>query len=227
MTYFDARALPKAQKEYVCWLDVMGMEAQMKRSIQVAANFVFKLHVAALEAQSANVSLYPVMDGFYACAKSRAEMEAFLCPVLDALCKLFMEQDVPAFRFIIRGAVAYGDVYHGRDVGDSGAKRLTENPHYRASIMLGPSVVDAHRTEGEAPPFGIAVHTSARASPVTGEAPYNTEWWRWWPPQFDREAFMGRLERHYDWCRQHGELIGYAPARIAVHEALATRYFLH
>lgn len=195
--------------------------------MSVSANFVFKLHVAALEAQGTSVKLYPVMDGFYACTKSRAELEQFLCPVFEVLSTLFMKQDNPMFRFIVRGAIAYGDVCHGRDIGDVGSKKLAAKPEYRAAIMLGSPVVDAYRTEAMAPPFGIAVHTSARVSPETGEAPYNMEWWPWWRQEFDREAFMRRLELHYNWCRQFSGKIGYAPSRIAVHEALATRYFLH
>jgi hypothetical protein len=227
MTYFDARHLPAPQKEYVCWIDVMGMEAQMKKSIYVSANFVFKLHIAAIEAAGANVSLYPIMDGVYACARTRADMDGFLSRVFEALTDLFVREDTPGFRFIVRGAIAYGDVYHGRDIGDDASRRLAEHRNYRAAIMLGPPVVDANRSESDAPPFGIAVHSSARMKPATGEAPYPGEWWQWWREGFDRARLMKHLEAHYQWCRRESESIGYAPSRIVVHEALATRYLLH
>jgi hypothetical protein len=161
MTYFDARELPKPRREYVCWLDVMGMEAQMKYSAAVSANFVFKLHVAALEAPGERMRLYPIMDGLYGCSPSRAVMDAFMSSVLSSLVETFRAQSVPHFRFVVRGAVAYGDVYHGAEVGNAASKTLSANPAYRAAIMLGPPVVDANRTEPEAPPFGIAA-TSPR-----------------------------------------------------------------
>jgi hypothetical protein len=227
MTYFDARGLPAARAQYVCWVDVMGMEAQMKRSIQVSANFVFKLHVAALAAATDKVMLYPIMDGLYACADTRADIEQFLTEVFRALVDLFSREKAPAFRFIARGAIAYGDVYHGREISNDASARLADRPEYRASIMLGPPIVDANRAEEDAPPFGIAIHPSARLTPKSGEHPYNRDWWPWWEDGFDGAGFMKRLEAHYEWCRNNSTRIGYLPSRIVVHEALATRYFLH
>jgi len=228
MTYFDARGLPAPRAQYVCWVDVMGMETQMKRSIKVSANFVFKLHVAALdEAATSNVMLYPIMDGFYACSETRADMERFLSGVFNTLAGIFSRERVADFRFIVRGAIAYGDVYHGREIRDDASKRLAEKPDYRASIMLGPPIVDANRAEQDAPPFGIAIHASARVQPKSGEHAYNRDWWPWWQEGFDYADFMKKLEAHYEWCRNHSERIGYSLSRIVVHEALATRYFLH
>ena len=45
--YFNAQGLT-ADNCYVAWLDVMGSRTAMVRSIATAANFIFKLHVAAL-----------------------------------------------------------------------------------------------------------------------------------------------------------------------------------
>ena len=50
----------------------MGIQSAMGRSLDVAANFIFKLHIAVLESldalpdhQRRNIYLYPVMDGVY------------------------------------------------------------------------------------------------------------------------------------------------------------------
>jgi hypothetical protein len=44
----------------------MGIQGALRRSIKIAANFVYKLHDAALQARIAPLRLYPIMDGFYA-----------------------------------------------------------------------------------------------------------------------------------------------------------------
>jgi len=61
-----AQHLPAAPTPaYVAWLDVIGAKGAMLRSLPVAANFVFMLHVTALEdyANFPVLRLYPVMDG--------------------------------------------------------------------------------------------------------------------------------------------------------------------
>lgn len=67
--------------EYVCWIDVMGSRSIMLRSASIAANFVMKLHVAALHAKEAvaypDLELYPMIDGVYACAPAQGPMLAY------------------------------------------------------------------------------------------------------------------------------------------------------
>lgn len=223
MTYFDARELPEPTKEYVSWVDVMGIQSHMARSISVSANFVFKLHVAALDALRDGVSIYPIMDGFYATSATKSGIEEFLSEVFSSLAKVFSEEGKPHFQFIVRGAIAFGHVYHGRNIGDKASKRLAENPNYRAAVLLGEPVVHAYQSERGAPPFGIAIHHSARDSAPPGETTFQEEWWKWFAGEFDVGSIRASLETHYAWCRKRSAT--YDPARIAIHEALATKYF--
>jgi hypothetical protein len=50
---FHAGELPVSRSQYVGWIDAMGIQSAMGRSIDVAANFVFKLHIAVLESNHA------------------------------------------------------------------------------------------------------------------------------------------------------------------------------
>src|SRR6202790_5750681 len=75
---FNADDLPEMRSEYVAWVDVMGTQVSMSRSISATANFIFKLHIAALKAQIAGMRIYPVMDGFYASTPEKNKMLAFL-----------------------------------------------------------------------------------------------------------------------------------------------------
>jgi hypothetical protein len=224
MSYFDARALPNPTNEFVAWIDVMGIQSHMEHSINVTANCVFKLHVAALDAHWSNITLYPVMDGFYATAKSKNEIKIFLRTVFKDISDRFIQdEETQHFRFIIRGAIAYGEIYHGRDVDDSGADRLAENRDYRASIFLGKPVVNAHQMERHAPPFGIAIHESARDNGLDEDEPFLSEWWEWLDVETDKNALFEALMTYYDWCRINRK--EYDRGRIIVHEALASKYF--
>jgi hypothetical protein len=54
MPFFDSSGLPQIPPtEYVVWVDVMGTQSRMSRSLKQTANFIFKLHVAAISAPKA------------------------------------------------------------------------------------------------------------------------------------------------------------------------------
>lgn len=224
MTYFDARELPEPVTEYVAWVDVMGIRNHMAKSISVSANFVFKLHVAVLDAATEGVLIYPVMDGFYASTRVRSSLERFLCKVFTSLAHVFMNESKLHFRFIVRGAVAVGKTYHGRHVGDKASKRLAEHPNYRASILLGTPVVDANQTEPSAPPFGIAIHQSALDFAPEGEERFEEQQWKWFPPDFDKQLLERCLLEYFDWCRSKTEDRSYPVEKINQHQKLTLEY---
>jgi hypothetical protein len=224
MTYFDARALPLPVTEYVAWVDVMGIRTQMAKSISVSANFVFKLHVAVLDATTDGVLIYPIMDGFYASSPVRKRLEVFLSKVFTSLTDVFMAEQKPHFRFIVRGAIAVGETYHGRHIGDKASKRLAEHPNYRASILLGTPIVDANQTETSAPPFGIAIHQSARDFAPEGETKFAEQQWKWFPDGFDTESLRKSLLEHFAWCRSKSKDLDYPIEKIEKHKNLANQY---
>lgn len=197
----------------------------MHRSINIAANFMFKLHVAALDSPLKEINLYPVMDGFYATAKSRQILEGFLRSVLKQCATTFAAEKNMGFRFVVRGAIAFGHVYHGSEVADAGSKRLTENPNYRASLVLGPPIVDANRSEKDAPPFGIAIHQSAKSNAPAGSVAYVEEWWPWFDETFDKAGFCAQLRSYYAWCQKESGSLKYEVQRILFHEYLSLKYF--
>ncbi len=79
----------------------MGIQSAMARSIMITANFVFKLHLAALEAPREGVSLYPVMDGLYASADRPETLERFLRNVFSGVALLFAFEEIGYYRFIL------------------------------------------------------------------------------------------------------------------------------
>ena len=153
--YFDALNLGEPSSEYVAWIDVMGMQGILARSVKIAANFSYKLHIAALESPNAEIKLYPIMDGLYACSPSRDALIAFIRSVLRVLTAKFVDETKHGYRFLVRCGVAHGEVYHGCDLNRAASFTLADNPGYRDKLMIGEPIVSAFKGERKAPPFGV------------------------------------------------------------------------
>jgi hypothetical protein len=223
---FNAGELPAMASEYVAWVDVMGTQVSMSRSISITANFVFKLHIAALRARVAGVQIYPVMDGIYAATPNRNQMLSFLRSVFKSVAEEFNTTVESHHRFMIRGGLAFGPVIHGHDVGQCAAD-LRNNPTYTNSVLLGMPMVQAHLSERDAPPFGVFVHESARVFASPGSDPLHWIWWNW--KNDDSVATWNALKEqliaHLHWCKARSQAILYSMDRIEAHEKMVEQYF--
>ena len=225
--YFNAAALPEPATEYVAWIDVMGMQAWMSRSLHVSANFMCKLHVAVLRHAIDNVKVYPIMDGFYATSPTKADIERFLQFVLGDVADEFIETQEHRHRFIIKGAVAFGPVVHGSDISADASREIACNTQYGQTLLLGMPMVQANSSERFAPAFGIYVHESARSFCPTGEQPFRTIWWNWEREDSRRwSRLKSALREYYDWCSERAGSIGYEPERIDMHRRMMEQYFV-
>lgn len=225
--YFNANELSDPSNEYVAWIDVMGIKSAMESSIKISANFIYKLHIAAIEAPSDNIKIYPIMDGFYCSSPNQGDMEKFLKDIYLKLANLFNEENKNSFRFIIKGAIAKGDVYHGCNLDYKAAFTLGDNKEYRDKIMLGLPMIQAHPGEVEAPPFGLFVDESAQ-SLVSPDAKYPFDmWWKWFTKE-DADLIANlasSLETYYAWCMGQSHEISYPRNRIRIHRGMAKLYF--
>ncbi|WP_424664375.1 hypothetical protein [Candidatus Binatus sp.] len=214
---------------YVAWVDVMGVRAIMSRSLPITANFVFKLHVAALDAPQKDLVLYPIMDGIYVVAKNRKAIRDFLEYVFTRTADVFVSTPAMHHRFIVKGALAYGPIIHGGNVPDAASpKTLSKDPKYKSAILLGIPVVQASQSEPKAPPFGVFVHESARAFAPAGEKPFQHVWWSWfqtkeWNPL--AVELSTELDRYFTWCEARSEAIEYDPERIEHHRRMTKQFF--
>jgi hypothetical protein len=224
--FFNASHMPQPAPEYVAWVDVMGTQASMSAALKVAANFIFKLHIAALRAPHANVRIYPVMDGFYAAAPGKDDMLEFLRSVFSEVAATFNAETENRFRFVIRGALSYGPVVHGSALPPQCSPALAANGQYRDHLLLGMPMVQSHLSETRAPPFGVYVHESARAFAATGQSPLIDRWWSWsGAAHATWAALPAELMAYYDWCDARAGKIDYLPERIDAHRRMARQYF--
>ena len=226
--YFNSQYLPELPRsEYVAWIDVMGIQSAMGRSLSISGNFVFKLHVAALESANENVKLYPIMDGFYASSLSQQEMISFLFKVFKKIAFTFVKEATHFHRFIIRGALSYGSIIHGSEVKALASDSFKSNIAHKDAILLGIPMIQANKAERSAPPFGVFIHESARSFSPEGIKPLHYVWWKW-EDKKDPDLWnttKNSLMDYYKWCKENSESLLYASERISFHENLAKQYF--
>lgn len=230
--FFDSNLLSDPEFNYVCWLDVMGTANQMLRSLPIAANFIFKLHCAGLEAADEislpGIRLYPVMDGVYITSRRREPLQSIVNQSLRRVAFTFLNETTPFHQFLVRGAVVFGPVYHGSDLDPHTAHILDRHKDIRDSILMGLPMAQAYWAERDAPPFGIAMDASARAFAPEGDKPFRFIWFDWFrytEPPLDPSQMLGHLDKYFEWHRAHTNSTGYTADRIERHSRLATEFF--
>lgn len=224
--FVDAGRLPSTQNAYVAWLDIMGIEAVMSRSLPISANFILKFHALALRAQSASVTLFPVMDGLYVLAKDQDLLRDALRGLFVGLAEMFIAEKEQKHRFLVRGGLAYGPVIAGGDISSKASAEIHAAPDYARTLLMGIPIIQAHRVEGLAPPFGCYIDSSARAFAPASKLPFNELWWSWWAPSHTGLARLLRSEVgvYFDWAASRAQAIGYASDRIAAHRICTEQY---
>ena len=216
--------------QYVGWVDVMGARSSMLRSLSESANFVGKLHGAALSVlqRYAAVKLYPMIDGLYGRCASQAPILGFLKEVFFRVGLTFVAEREHLHRFCIRGGLAYGPVVIGDDIRGASTV-LSQNANYCSSILLGTTLSQAFDTAGEAAPFGIALHESVRAFAPSGDPVLSGTHWKWW--RFIRDGNLllpllkSRLAQYHKWCKTHSSSMIYKEDRIEAHNKLMIDFF--
>lgn len=223
--YFDAGRMPSPYREYVAWFDVIGTRSHVAQSHLRGANFFAKIHLAALRATSEAVCLYPVMDGFYATCRRQSAMLAFVRDFYRLITITFCSESENRHRFVVRGALSFGPVTHGRDLPEDCARFSSDT--YRDGLLFGIAMIQAYEAERNSPPLGLYVHESARAFAPDGDRPFSGLWWRWW--RNDDEPLLAELREaipdYYAWALDHAHEHDYDPERAKAHRALACEYF--
>lgn len=227
--YFLGDNAGPQRHRYVLWVDIMGSQGKMLRSVRTASIPLMKLHVAALTAVKKNrgqlIELFPVIDGIYVVCEKLAPMEFFISDVFRSMAAEFLVVENWE-RSVVRGAIAYGPVILGKE-SKNGAAILAES-NYADSILLGMPLVQAYVAERIAPPFGVFVHESVRAFGPTSRRPVTAVLWRWWERNAESRkiasALLSSLEEYYDWSQIHTVSTSYPVEKIEAHRLLAREY---
>jgi hypothetical protein len=227
--YINTNHLPYPTETYVAWLDVMGSRSTMATSLLKSSNNIGRLHIAILMNRNWDLQTSPFMDGAYIRSPGQAPMLDFLWGVFEEMAYDFLNAREHRHRFMPRCGLAFGGIIEGVQIPTTVSKILGArvNSVYREGIYFGYPMVQAFRSEGDAPPFGIAINESARGFAPYRERPLSGVWWRWHiyrPVDFLRD-FVSKLMDYFDWCEAHSNSLGYPIDRIRAHRAMAAEYF--
>lgn len=153
----------KPKNEYVCWLDIMGTKNNMSDSFEKSTNYMLRFHSAIFSVVKSEkqVTFYPVMDGVYITSPKAEIIKKVVKAIMNQLADVFIEEATCFHKFVIRGALAYGEIAHGKYIDERVCKNLA-GEHYLQYLLFGMPIIMAHISERLAPPYGIYIHESAR-----------------------------------------------------------------
>ena len=234
--FFDNRKLPHARNEYVAFLDLMGTQNHMQRSVRDASNFIFKLHAAVVSAwrKSAyiGVFVYPIMDGVYITSSNKENIEKLLVKIFSDLAEIFIKESNPYHQFIPRCGLAYGEIIHGHNVPYNASRIFELDLQYKNNILLGQAMINAYTSEGEAAPFGIKLHNSAANRTTNGKSfGAFSENWVWYEsttikvPTDISKQLGDSLSKYYSIVKDEHHVLHYPTEKIEKHESKAIEYF--
>lgn len=186
----SSERLEKMENVYVAWLDLMGAGNLMTVSVHKTANAIARIHLAvhyACRDHSFQGDLLPINDGVFILSKTKSEIMTILRAAMVMLAGNFIARPKHPERFLVRSSIAYGPVCHGRQLSAVLDKQHITNEARNSlkNVMFGPPIIQAYHGERLAPPFGIAIHESARAFSANGEEPFRAVWWLWWQSNDD------------------------------------------
>lgn len=228
--YFNAQHLGKPTREFVLWLDCMGTQCFMNRSIETAANFIFKFQgiVAKYSAAFPDMHLYPVMDGVYITSPKANNIMKLAQSIMRGWATDFANEKEVYHRCLIRGALAYGDVYQGATIEDLAFYDSPETSKYKvnkAAVLLGSPVIQANQEERTAPPLGIAIHSSCKLS-SPAKACFDNEWFVWSKgyPIEKLKKLNDSVTEYFEHYKKQTKYSGYKEERIKDHEETFKQY---
>lgn len=204
--YFDASKLPDPEKQYVAFLDIMGMQKHFVNSQKLSANFIFKFHAAILSAMKKcnkgdqEIRAYPIMDGAYITAASAKTMRQFLVSLFNKLANLYLSESKEEYRFIPRGALSYGNLHHGCDVPPEASKIFSDAESYKSCLLLGHPMVKAYQHEHDAAPFGVYIDDCSSCESRQDDDSFRRDW-KWFKDSYfeqcdeDDPVCIGCLEQ--------------------------------
>ena len=216
---FNSEYIKPASNYYVGWVDLMGAGHTMTTSVQKSANFLARLHMSVAQSMHEvqfDGEILAINDGVFIISKSKIDIQSIIGRILILLSANFIAIPRPHDRFLLRGAIAYGPVYFGDQIiqGVIPKKMRTKVEGFLDRVMFGPALIQAYQAESKAPPYGIAIHETARAFCPDGETPFRLTHWPWWAPNEEvkypkslppmttfKDCLSKELDAHFTWMK--------------------------
>ncbi|WP_127014739.1 MULTISPECIES: hypothetical protein [Haloarcula] len=211
---------PEPKYSYVCWMDIMGTGNNMYQNISDAAQKILQFQILAKEFETDGLTIYPMMDGVYIVSQEIDHLTEFLKLVFERAANEVLDRELDDM-FIIRGGVSFGPVVEGKDFPiefeDDGYRQNIE------SLLIGPPMVEAYGIEEDAPPFGIAIHDSARSFTPDN---FQYQWYKWFDNN-NRELandLRKKLETYFDYNNKKSHMTNYPEEKVRSHKEMMELY---
>lgn len=228
--YFNADKMPNPRKEYVCFIDIMGIQSKMSHSTKQSSNFIFKLHATLLEAWRSRgyntISVYPIMDGAYITSTKKDDILNLLTAMYNSLSTALLQEDNYRFWYMVRASIAYGDVIHGRDIPYDACLEFSSRVGYKEQLLISPAMIEAYAGERAAAPMGIHICDSASSRRNGIDAS-----WKWYSntniktAQQNLADFKIKLQGYLAWLNENSDESEYPAASRQRHTDAAYDYF--
>lgn len=225
--YFNSAYLPKSEKGYIAFIDIMGTKNHMQSSIETAANYIFKFHAAILTSwrksySEQSVFVYPVMDGVYISSSCKDAIERVLVSIYSQLTGTIINEKQDQHKFVIRGSIAYGKIVYGHRIPYQASKVFEMDLNYKNNILLGRPMIAAYENEKRAAPFGIFLDRSA-----TKRGHFSSDW-KWFKSSVEEVGSdtIGKLREELNkYFDEKKASQNYTSAKIKEHRCLVEKYF--
>lgn len=211
-----------SKKTYVCWIDIMGTKDTMLESIEKASNFILRFHSFCIKAikNKSKVKCYPLMDGAFITSTDFSAVRTVIASVFKDLAEVFLTEDCFAHQFVVRGAIAYGDIVHGGNITDEICTDIANEDSYKSSLLFGLPMIQAYKSENEAPPFGIYIHESART--ING---LQGRYYAWCNEERLRNQLKENLTLYFNWCEKFSNYLKLDNEKINVYKKKVDEFF--
>lgn len=217
---------PRAQLRYVCWIDIMGMQSLLSRSITTAAIIISRfqkfLDMQSVKYNSDNKSdifIHPIMDAAYITSTNGDTLIKFLEKIYRAVATNFINEGDYFQKFIIKSCIAYGLIGHGADIEDT---EFTK----KDTLIFGLPIIQAYKSEKKAPPFGIYIHQSARS---LSDHSFPRRWHLWFSDSDSKGTplinnLRSSLTDYFERAKKLSFCLEYSDEKIEKHEQMAGQY---
>lgn len=211
----------KPTLEYVCWIDIMGTKNIMSTSLAIAANFILKFHASINKIKEGKeVKCYPLMDGVFITSKELEPLKKVINNIYTNIANIFIDEKKFEHKFVIRGALAYGEIINGYDISEKACRIINKNINYRDSLLLGIPMIQAFGTESFAPPFGMYIHESARKYDGLQGCHYK------WQGEIEISKLKDNISNYFTECQKRIHYLDMKEDKLKLYKELVEEYFL-
>lgn len=215
------------QESYVCWIDIMGTKNTMLSSFERASNSILRFHASCINAtkELIDINVYPLMDGVFITSGNIHDMKEAIDGIYKGLSDVFLGQKYE-YQFVIRGSLAYGEISHGNEITKKVNAEISSNNNYKRQLLFGLPMIQAFNSEGEAPPFGVYIHESARTMRKEDKLQGRYyDWCRGVDSILTKQSLSNALCSYFDWCEAHYNTLKMEKNKIEKYKDLVKEYF--